>query len=261
MSQGDKIAHSAAASSGRRRREASRVETREETEAAEVLDRAQDKLRRLSTVVVAVQEEERRRIARELHDDLSQRLAAFGMRLASLRRLPIDPVRTQGGLLALEQEVETLLATVRRVSHELHPFIVEDLGLTVALRRLMEQFRANWPGTATFELRGEPRPVADVAAAFYRIAQEALRNISKHGVVGPVTVTLSGGSQDLRLTIRDSGPGFDVDAVRKQHLGLGLLSMQERAHLVGGTFLLSSCPGDGTTIEVHVSSDGPKAQT
>ncbi len=229
--------------------------------ADEALSRAQAELRKLRATLLAAQEEERRRIARELHDDLSQRLAVLAMRLATLRRTAPGTERAQAELIVLETEVAELSNTVRRLSHGLHPSIVDDLGLPAALERQVEQFRAHWAATVTFELRGPPRILPpDTAIVLYRIAQEALRNVSKHATVGPVTVTLTSGVGEVCLSVQDAGPGFEP--AENQHRGLGLTSMQERALLLGGTFELRSGRALGTTLivripDVHGAADEP----
>ena len=120
------------------------------------------------------------------------------------------------------------------------------------LRRLIDEFQAGRDEPATFIERTIAGTVPrDAGAAFYRIAQEALRNISKHGESGPVRVELDGEAGELRLTISDSGPGFDVAEVRARG-GLGIVSMHERARLVGGRLHIESTPGEGTTLDLRV---------
>ncbi len=222
--------------------------------ADEALSRAQEELRKLRFALLVAQEEERRRIARELHDDLSQRLAALAMRLAVLRRTAPGTELAHAELLVLEGEVAELSNTVRRLSHGLHPSILEDLGLPTALERHVEQFRAHWGASVIFELRGPPpTPSLDTALVLYRIAQEALRNVTKHAKIGPVVVTLTVGAGELCLTVQDSGPGFEP--AENRHRGLGLTSMQERAQLLRGTLELRSGRGLGTTLLVRIPDD------
>ncbi|MBA3548676.1 MAG: PAS domain-containing sensor histidine kinase [Nannocystis sp.] len=228
----------------------------------EALDRTKEELRALAGSLLGAQEDERRRIARELHDDLSQRLAVLAIRLAALRdTLPDGPGGTQDEALQLEKYVAGLASEVRRLSHKLHPSILDDLGLVVAMRRLIEDFQASRDEPVTFIEREIPDDIAPAtAAALFRIAQEGLRNVSKHAGEGPVRVGLEHESGALRLTIADAGSGFDHAAVRGLG-GLGIISMQERAHLVGGSLNLNSRPGEGTTVEVRVplTSDDDRA--
>ncbi len=219
----------------------------------EALDRTKEELRALAGSLLGAQEDERRRIARELHDDLSQRIAVVAMRLAALRSaLPDLAEDLHDDAQGLESYVALLASEVRRLSHGLHPSILDDLGLAVALRRLVEDFQVSGAQRVTFTERDLPNDIArDTAAALYRITQEALRNIGKHAGAGPARIGLEARSGELRLTIADTGPGFDPAAVRGLG-GLGIISMQERARLVGGSLSLDSHPGAGTTIEVRV---------
>ena len=209
--------------------------------------------------ILNVQESERRRIALELHDDLAQRLSLLAMQLDLLRRSAPDSVEEFAGRLEpLARQVEALSDDIRRLSHQLHPSIVEDLGLESALRQLVTEFERihKMPVQLTLHLTS-PVP-ADTATAFYRIAQEALRNAAKHASGAPVRVTLSEVDGEVRLSISDNGPGFDITTVRK-HGGLGLISMRERARLAGGRFSVQTRPGDGT--EIVVALTGAAAQT
>jgi signal transduction histidine kinase len=222
--------------------------------ALDELDRANAEVQRLSRVLLIAREEERRLIARDLHDDLAQRLIALGMRLAALRGGAPGAVSSADAMIELEQQVQSLSGAVRRLAHELHPSILEDLGLEVALRRLVEDFQATWTGAVVFEAQGSCRDIAaPVATAFYRITQEALHNIAKYAVPGPVVVRLQTGSGKVCLTVEDSGPGFDYQAVRRNRQGLGLTSIEERAQLVGGTFQVTSGLTGGTTLTVVVA--------
>lgn len=214
----------------------------------EALDRTRQELRALTTSLLTAQEEERRRIARELHDDIGQRLAALEIGLRRLRDRP-DDVAAQTDALAAQ--VSALAGEVRQLSHQLHPAMLEDLGLGAALRRLVQDFAGSRAAPVRFETRDLPdETLPAVATTFYRIAQEALRNVARHAGDTPVSVVLVGGHGQLRLTISDSGPGFDPAALREAR-GLGLLSMRERARLVGSHLDIHAQPGVGTTITVR----------
>lgn len=218
----------------------------------EALDRTKQELRALATSLLTAQEEERRRISRELHDDIGQRLALLEIGLRQLgERAPGDQ---RDALTRLGDQVTALTHEVRRLSHQLHPSMLEDLGLGAALRRLAHDFESSHGHPIRFETRDLPDEIpVPLATAYYRIAQEALRNVARHATAAPVSVVLVGGHQGLRLTITDGGPGFDPGAARK-HRGLGLISMRERAHLVGGLLDIHSQPGAGTTISVRASN-------
>jgi signal transduction histidine kinase len=131
----------------------------------------------------------------------------------------------------------------------LHPSVLDDLGLAQALKDLVEEFGKRDALLVTFTKRRVPEVVPrHVAAAFYRIAQEALRNVAKHAGKTHVKVSLEGSKSGLRLTIRDFGDGFDAGAI--EHRGLGLVTMEERARLIDGTFSVKSQLGEGATVTV-----------
>ena len=220
------------------------------------LDRTKDELRALAASLLTAQEEERRRLARELHDDFQQRLALLEISLSALRQnLPNSPMQTRTELNRLERGVGEVSNEMRRLSHQLHPAILDNLGLRVALTRLAEDFQNGGSGQIRTETQNVPDDIpSETATALYRIAQEALRNVAKHASTASVTISLVGAAGGLCLTIQDDGPGFTLSDVRFRG-GLGLISMHERARLVGGTLNLISSPGQGTTVEVLVPTE------
>lgn len=203
--------------------------------------------------LVSAQEEERARIARELHDDLGQRTALLEFHVARLAQV-LDPLRPEAEreLALIGQQARLLSVTIREVCHRLHPSVLSDLGLCAAINQLVEGFAAN--GVA-FTLH-TPSVVHDVpteiAVPVYRIAQEALHNAVKHAPGAPVTVVLQQNPKELRLTVKDAGPGFDLEQARSRARGLGLLSMRERARLVGGSLVIRTAPGNGTVLIASV---------
>ena len=217
------------------------------------LDRTKEELRALAASLLTAQEDERRRLARELHDDLQQRLALIEVGVTRLRQnLPRDPAQIRGELNRLEREMGAMSNEVRRLSHQLHPAILDDLGLRVAITRLGEDFRASGAREVRIEMDSVPDDIPSrVATTMYRIAQEALRNVAKHATTAVVKIRLAGHKDSLRLAIEDDGPGFSPSDVRFRG-GLGLISMQERATLAGGTLHLTSAPGQGTRVEVRL---------
>ena len=218
------------------------------------LDRTKEELRALAASLLSAQEEERRRIARELHDDFQQRLALLEISMTRLRReLPKNPAQIRTELNRLERELNAVSNEIRRLSHQLHPAILEDLGLQIALTRLGEDFQLNGLRSVRVNAKDVPPdiPIA-VSTALYRIAQEALRNVVKHAGSASVTITLAGELEAIRLTIEDTGSGFNPLDVRFRG-GLGIISMQERATFVGGTLTLNSAPGQGTRIDIRIS--------
>lgn len=225
----------------------------------EELRRTQKELRALTASLFTSQEEERRRIARELHDDVSQRLAMLANEFEHLRQhIPANPAEVREKLEALRGRTETLSEDLRRISHALHPSILEDLGLATALRSLVSEFAEREAMPANFTHRNVPPNLSDnVTSALYRITQEALRNIAKHAGRTHVRVSLIGADSSLRLVVRDLGEGFDPTEGR----GLGLISMEERARLIGGTFKVTSALGEGTTVQVHVPAESRSRTT
>lgn len=229
-----------------------------ESEAA--LLRGRDELRALTAKLLKTQAEERCRVSRELHDDLSQKMAKLQFDVETLEQhLPPDQKEMKKRLLIIRDGVETLSNDVRRIAYELHPSALDHLGLAVALRSYIREFNAREGIPVHFTPRKMPARVpAEVASTLYRIVQEALRNVAKHAGKASVSIALTGGSNRLSLSVRDNGVGFDVDSVREKG-GLGLISMQERARLIHGDFFLETLPGRGATITVHAPLSPPGA--
>jgi two-component system CheB/CheR fusion protein len=219
--------------------------------AASTLNRTKEQLRGLNSHLFHVQEEERQHVARELHDDVSQRLSFLEMLLS-------DASSTSGAdecskkLETARNELQSLNTDVRQISHRLHPRVLKDLGLAAALRGLVEEFDRREGMPASFSSRSLPEQVPDeTATAIYRITQEALRNVAKHAGRTHVKVELRNVDHTLALKVMDFGVGFDADATDGQP-GLGMISMEERARSAGGTFEIESELGSGTTITVKV---------
>jgi PAS domain S-box-containing protein len=232
----------------------------ERKQAEAELYQSREELRALTARLIGNEEEEHRRLARELHDDLAQRLTAVAFDLAGLEKECPGriPSSLKKKLHTAHACVVSLSDDVRRLAHQLHPAALELLGLPAALRQICQE--AFVPGRleARFTVRKLPGSFPpDVALCFYRVAQECLRNIAKHTRSDKVSVTLSGGAPGFRLSIKDNGTGFDPTAPRSKG-GLGLISIKERVRLVGGTLSIESRPGKGTrvTVEVPVSSPG-----
>ena len=218
--------------------------------AARNLTRTQGELRGLNAHLFTVQEAERQRIARELHDDISQRLSLLEFLLNDVR---LD--ESDGNRLKLEnarQQLGSINTDVRQISHQLHPAILNDLGLSAALKTLVAEFgeRENMP--ATYVTQNLPESWSqETATAIYRVAQEALRNVSKHAGKTHVKVVLAGEKECLQLKVTDFGIGFDQEMEINMN-GLGMISMQERARMAGGKLTVTSKLGEGTTILVDV---------
>jgi two-component system, chemotaxis family, CheB/CheR fusion protein len=215
--------------------------------ATQALGETRAELRALAANLMQTQERERRRIARELHDDLGQQTAFLGIMLDRATREGYISASISSELQAQAQRISTGL---REVSHALHPSIIADLGLSAALHSLVEQERS-LGHEILFPEPDVPLSVPlDTATAFYRIAQEALRNVAKHAPGAVVRIFLSRTSTELKMRIQDNGLGFSLVEVRSKG-GLGLVSMQERARLVGGSLSLSTRSGKGTVLLVR----------
>jgi len=213
---------------------------------------SQDDLRVLAARLIAAQEEERKRLARELHDDTSQTLAALALEIANLQRAgQRDPARVPDRLSGIELKVHRLADDIHDMSRLLHPSILDDLGIEAAIRTECERFSEREGIDVRFEARRIPETIPDdCKLTFYRIAQEGLRNIAKHSGAKRALVQLSGDADELRLRVEDSGQGFDVLRA-KERVGLGLVSMSERVRLLDGELNVDSKPGQGARIEVR----------
>lgn len=204
------------------------------------LQRAQAQLRNFPALLVQAQETERRLLARELHDDLTQKLAALGMEANAL------------GNRELGHKIGGLADDIHRISHQLHPAILDDLGLEAALRDECTSFSQRFGIAVRFHSESVPRSLpSEVALCLFRVAQESLRNIAKHAHASEVRVRLERGRTGISLFVGDSGAGFDVSQARGKG-GLGLISMEERIQLVKGYYRIHSRPGVGTEKEFHV---------
>ncbi len=221
------------------------------------LGQSRAELRALSAYLINTQEQERKRLARELHDDFGQRMALLSLHTdRALEHLQKSPKEAEELLQRIRAEISTLNQEIRQVSHSLHPSVLEDLGLLAALRSLIDGYRDD--GTeVSIKLPDEiPSLTVDATTALYRVAQEALRNILKHAPGAPIQLALAVEDSAVQLTVRDGGPGFDIAKIRLGG-GLGILSMNERARLVNGTLRIESSSDNGTTVTVRVPVETP----
>ena len=213
---------------------------------------AEETIRALLNDVITAQEDERRRIARELHDETAQTLASLLVGLRAVEESPeIEQARKAAG--TLRASVAAALEGVQRIARGLRPSILDDLGLEEALERLgVEMTRAH--GFAVdLQVTGArlPRLPEPTEVALYRIAQEALTNAGKHAAAKGVSILVHRSHVSVRLVIEDDGKGFDLGESRSEGQ-LGLVGMRERAHLVGGSMTVESARGRGTTVGVDV---------
>lgn len=203
--------------------------------------------------LIGAQETERSRIARDLHDDVGQQLAAVAIGLSHAKQqLPAGAAGTAAELAQLQERVDELALAIRDLSHQLHPGALRHLGLGVALRGHCREFGERHGIEVDFEAQAEPRAVPpEIALCLFRVAQEALRNVAQHARAGRVGVRVTRRDGQLALAISDDGRGFDCDAAARMQ-GLGLVSLEERVRAVGGRLAVHACPGEGTTVEVRV---------
>ena len=212
----------------------------------------QVRLRQMSSHVLTAQEEERTRIARELHDDTAQALTSVLVRLRLLERSAEDK-QLRSGLAELRDLTVETLEGVRRLAIDLRPPMLDDLGLEAAVQSHVQDFSQRWQINVNFTSIGLGRLPPNVELVLYRIVQEALSNVAKHASASRVETRLSRKGRTLRLLVEDDGCGFDVEAAKgSRQSGLGLFGMEERLALIGGTLRVDSSPGKGTRLSAEV---------
>jgi signal transduction histidine kinase len=216
------------------------------------LKKSRDTQVQLSGHLIKAQEKERSRLASELHDDFSQRLAVLALGLQNTAETPPDsPDTLKQTLDGFSQSVCELGDDLHSLSHRLHSSTLETLGLITGLRALCGEFGAKQGIEVEFTSEDVPRSVRpDVALCLFRIAQEGLQNLKKHSGTKRAELSVRLMDDRLFLSLCDQGRGFDADTLEKP--GLGILSMQGRARLLGGEFEIHSKPGEGTQIEAWV---------
>jgi PAS domain S-box-containing protein len=222
-------------------------------ETERILRQNENDLRSLAGRLIHNQEEERSRIARELHDDLVQRLAVFAIDIGKLEgQLLYPPVLVQEKLREMKEGLVKISGDVHSLSRRLHPSILDDLGLTKAVESECTAISRREGIEVVFNHENIPRVIPkDVSLSLYRIIQEGLRNVSKHACAQRTSVSLKVIDHDVLLSVQDDGLGFDWREV-KENPGLGLSSMRERARLIHGELSIQSQPGKGTRITARV---------
>ncbi len=208
--------------------------------------------------VVAAQEAERQRIARDLHDETGQALTALGMGLRGLEsRLARSPKQAAVTLRELQTLTADSLKELQRLMTDLRPSHLDDLGLSAALRWYAGKIQERYPLDVKVDISGNEQALEDaVRIAIFRIVQEALNNVIKHAEAKAVYIDLSFQEKGMRLKVRDDGLGFDLERLRQAQSSsrpsLGLAGMQERAALLGGSVHVQSRPGQGTLVEAFI---------
>jgi PAS domain S-box-containing protein len=218
------------------------------------LESSRQALQKLAFQLLRVQEEERRRISRDLHDDINQRLALLAMDIEAVeRQLSFSSGHVGESVRTIQDRVVELSDVVRHLAYQLHPSILDDLGLPIALQRLVDDFTARSHIRGSFGHKNIPAVVPqEIATCLYRVAQESLNNVARHAAASRVDVELTRSRSGLTVTITDNGVGFDSEQSRHGSHGLGLLSMKERVALVHGELSVKSAVGKGTRVQVEV---------
>lgn len=226
----------------------------------EALRRSREELRQFAIAANSVREQEKSRIARELHDELGQALTALKIDVGWLK----ERLASQGGEVAMKlASMQVLLdgtvAAARRISADLRPLMLDDLGLVAACDWLVNNFTQRTGIECEFTMGGGELDLPDpYATAIFRVLQESLTNVAKHAQASHVEATLQREGDAITLTVRDNGKGFSPDDPRKPN-SYGLLGLRERAYLLGGEAKIRSAPGKGTTIELQLDLNENKA--
>jgi signal transduction histidine kinase len=212
-------------------------------------------LANVSRKLIEAQEQERTRIGRELHDDIGQRLALLTVQLQRLHEdtLILPQVRSRMG--ELQKQISEIADDIQSLSHELHSAKLQYLGIAAAMRSFCREFGEQQKVEIDFASHDLPSPLeSDTSLCLFRVLQEALHNTAKHSGVKHFEVRLWGTSDEIHLTVKDSGAGFDREAA-KESRGVGLITMEERVKLLKGTLSINSQPKCGTTIHAHIPLD------
>lgn len=213
---------------------------------------AEEALKDLGGRLIAAQEEERRRVARELHDDFNQRLAVLSVELEQVKQRLEKPLDLRRTIERLQEQAQEIAAEIHRLSYRLHPSKLDHLGLAAAVKSLCTELTESGKLETEFVQTGFPCVLdQDITLCVFRIAQEALRNCVKHSRAKSARVMLTRTRTAVRLVVSDNGCGFHTTTASMEK-GLGFISMKERLHLLGGQLKVGSKPLRGTRIEVSV---------
>jgi len=240
--------------------EALRAKARHYRELLEKSRLMQEHSRRLSHELLSAHEEERRKISRELHDEIGQILTAVNVRLATLKtEAAVNTKGLERKIGSTQRLVERTMSTVHRFARELRPPLLDDLGLVPALHAYMKAFTKRTHIPIHFRtFAAIERLELDKRTALYRVAQEALTNVAKHAGASAVEVNLQKRKSQVVMEIHDNGRSFPVQRVIMDRKRLGLLGMRERVEMVDGRFTVESVKGEGTTIRVEIPHRGAR---
>lgn len=223
----------------------------------ESLRESENRLRFLSSKLLAAQEEERRRISLELHDDLGQDLAALKLQmLAMAKRLGKNQSKLKNECHSALAFIDRIIGTTRHISRALSPTVIQDLKLCGTIQWMLRDFQKYAAIDTTLEMDDiDPLFSYDQQIIIYRILQEALHNVHKHARARSVRLTVRRNRQDVQIQVRDDGRGFDIDRAMNQHVterGLGLAALEERSHMLGGELIITSEKGGGTCVALTI---------
>jgi signal transduction histidine kinase len=227
------------------------------------LQSSHDEIQGLSGRLIEAQDAERARIARELHDDVSQQLGGLSIALTLLEgRLAQASVGATAlrDVSAVQERAATLTQSVRNLSHDLHPQVLRRAGLVEALKAYCGEIERRHSLSLNIEVQADRRSLPPaVASCLYRVAQETLRNVVRHSGARHADIRLICDDLHVELTVSDDGEGFDIGETRRRGTGLGLVSVNERVRLAGGTVNIASAPRGGTQVQVCIPLDAATA--
>lgn len=226
-------------------------------QAEEALRRSKEELQEFAAAANLLREQEQRRIARELHDELAQALTGLKMDVAWIKdKLAAPPPAIVDRLNSMETLLDSTVAATRRISSDLRPMMLDDLGLAPAAEWLVEKFTERTGIPCELAITGAKLDLPDaVATTVYRLLQESLTNIAKHAKASRAGVTLAHGDGAIAMSVHDDGVGFAPQEPRKPN-AYGLIGLRERVILLGGKIRINSAPGQGTTIDINLPIAG-----
>jgi signal transduction histidine kinase len=231
-------------------------EIAERRDAEAALRQSEKHLHNLSAQLLTVQEKERRRVSRELHEDLGQSLVVLKLQLRLLgNAIAEDKPAARAELRAASEQIDDLVRHIRSLSRDLSPSILEDLGFAVAARRLVANCAADsgLTSTVTIDADVDVQLQREQSTLMYRILEEALENIRNHAEATRLSVSIKQADREIWLTVEDDGKGIDCN--RDEYGGLGLGTMHERARMLNGSLDIWSAPGQGTRITLKIPKE------